>query len=76
MRWLSAKLNLMNTVLLESYGRFLHTADVLGVCKRQFDVHSISTIIYVVSPGFEEELNSDTEHSMPPARRQGGFNSD
>ena len=40
-----SKLNLMNTVLLESYGRFLHTADVLGVCKSQFDVHSISRII-------------------------------
>ena len=46
MRCLSQKLNFMNTVLLESYGRFLHTADAPGVCKSQFDVHSISTIIY------------------------------
>ena len=45
MRRLSQKFNLMNTVLLESYGRFLHTADAPGVCKSQFDVHSISTII-------------------------------
>ena len=43
---LSQKLNLMKTVLLESYGRFLHTADVPGVSKSQFDVHSINTIIY------------------------------
>ena len=42
---LSAKFNLMNTVLLKSYGRFLHTANAPGVCKSQFDVHSISTII-------------------------------
>ena len=46
MHRLSQKLNLMNTVLLELYGRFLHTANALGVCKSQFDVHSISTIIY------------------------------
>ena len=45
MRRLSAKFNLMNTVLLESYGRFLHTANPPGVCKSQYDVHGISTII-------------------------------
>ena len=45
MHRLSAKLNLMNTVLLEPYGRFLHTADVLGVCKSIFHVDNISTII-------------------------------
>ena len=32
--------------------------------------------IYVVPPRFEEEPNGDTEHSMPPARRRGGFNSE
>ena len=46
MHRLSAKFNLMNTVLLESYGMFVHTADALGVCKSKFYVHSISTIIY------------------------------
>ena len=45
MHRMSPKLNLMNTLLLEPYGRFVHTADALGVCKSQFDVHSISTII-------------------------------
>ena len=38
----------MNTVLLESYGRFLHTADALAVCKSKFYVRGISTIIYKV----------------------------
>ena len=42
----SAKFNLMNTLLLESYGRFLHTAGPPGVCKSKFYVHSVSTIIY------------------------------
>ena len=42
---LSAKLNVMNTVLLESYGRFVHTADVPGVCKSKFNVDSITRII-------------------------------
>ena len=45
MHQLFPKFNLMNIVLLEPYGRFVHTADVPGVCKSQFDVHSISTII-------------------------------
>ena len=30
----------------------------------------------VMPPGFEEELNSDSEHLMPLARRWGGFNLD
>ena len=46
MRRVSAKFNLMNTVLLESYGRFVHSAGLPGVCKSTFYVHSISTIIY------------------------------
>ena len=32
--------------------------------------------IYVMPLGFEKGRNSDTEHSMPLARRWGGFNSD
>ena len=32
--------------------------------------------LYVMPPRFEEEPNGDTEHSMPPVRRRGGFNSD
>ena len=31
---------------------------------------------YVMPPRLEEEPNGDTEHSMPPVRRQGSFNSD
>ena len=46
MHWVSAKLNLINTVLLQSYGMFVHCADAPGVCKSKFYVHSISTIIY------------------------------
>ena len=49
MRQLSAKFNLMNTVLLESYGIFLHTADALAVCKIQFNEYSIIRIIWKVS---------------------------
>ena len=45
-RRVSAKFNLINTVLLQSYGMFVHTVDLLGVCKSKFYVHSISTIIY------------------------------
>ena len=36
----------------------------------------VNTNVYVMPPGFEEKPNGDTEHSMPPARRRGGFNSD
>ena len=32
--------------------------------------------IYVVVPGFEEEPNGITRHSMPPVRRRGGVNSE
>ena len=42
----SAKFNLINTVLLQSYGMFVHSANLPGVCKSKFYVHSISTIIY------------------------------
>ena len=49
MHQVSAKFNLMNTVLLESYGRFLHTGDVLAVCKIQFNEYSIIIIIWKVS---------------------------
>ena len=46
---LSAKFNLMNRVLLESYGRFLHTVDAPAVCKIQFNEYSIIRIIWKVS---------------------------
>ena len=45
---LSAKFDLMNTVLLESYGRFLRTADAPAVCKIQFNEYSIIIIIWNV----------------------------
>ena len=48
------------------------SARVSSGCKRQ--IHCIK--IYVVLPRFEEEPNGNTEHSMPLARRRGGFNSD
>ena len=44
--------------------------------KRQHQSCCMQRHIYVVSLRFEEEPNGDTEHSIPPARRQGGFNSD
>ena len=60
------------------YTQFME--EVLTPLLMQYEPQDVynadETSLYVVSPRFEEEPNGNTEHSMPPARRCGGFNSD
>ena len=44
----SAKVNFMYTVLVESYRRFVHTADVPAVCKIKFNEYGIIRTIWKV----------------------------